>query len=225
LPSTSHRHVSPTSTSRRPRSRRGSGDQLRGEILAAASTLLSGVDTASEISTRAIAEAVGVSVMSIYHHFSNKQELLDAVVAEVFSQLDEAVHLSAAGIDNPLEILCAQASAYVQFALHHPAHYCYATMERARRDGRQRQLDAVPVDVVCDPFVATVTACMDANAIERADPVTVALEIWTAAHGVAALLIRQPSLPWGDKIQFANRVVRSAILGHAAATTRSRHAA
>ena len=54
-------------------------------------------------------------------------------------------------------------------------------------------------------FAGAVTACMDAGAFARTDPLTVSPEIWTAAHGIAPLLITKPSLPWGNKMAFATR--------------------
>ena len=45
-------------------------------------------------------------------------------------------------------------------------------------------------------------------------PPRLALELWTAAHGVAALLISRPYLPWGDAEAFADRVLRSVCFGH-----------
>jgi hypothetical protein len=46
------------------------------------------------------------------------------------------------------------------------------------------------------------------------DATTAALELWTVAHGVAALLISRPYLPFGDVEEFADRVMRSACVGH-----------
>jgi hypothetical protein len=43
------------------------------------------------------------------------------------------------------------------------------------------------------------------------------LDLWTAAHGLASLMIAKPYLPWGDQEAVANRVLRAAALGHAAA--------
>ena len=45
-------------------------------------------------------------------------------------------------------------------------------------------------------------------------PPPLALELWTVAHGVAALLISRPYLPWGDAEEFADRVMRSVCCGH-----------
>ena len=45
------------------------------------------------------------------------------------------------------------------------------------------------------------------------DSTTVALELWTAAHGVAAMLISRPYLPWGDTEEFADRVLKAIVVG------------
>jgi len=44
-------------------------------------------------------------------------------------------------------------------------------------------------------------------------PATIALQLWTAAHGVA-LLISRPYLPWGDADEFAERVITATCYGH-----------
>lgn len=41
-----------------------------------------------------------------------------------------------------------------------------------------------------------------------------AMELWTAAHGVASLLISRPYPPFGDVEQFVDRVPRSACCGY-----------
>jgi len=45
------------------------------------------------------------------------------------------------------------------------------------------------------------------------DSTTVALALWTAAHGVAAMLISRPYLPWGDTEEFADRVLKAVVVG------------
>jgi hypothetical protein len=54
-----------------------------------------------------------------------------------------------------------------------------------------------------------------AEGIYRAgDPTVAALQLLTAAHGVAALLISKPYLPWGDAEEFADQTLSAACLGH-----------
>jgi hypothetical protein len=45
------------------------------------------------------------------------------------------------------------------------------------------------------------------------DVTTLALELWTVAHGLAALLISRPYLPWGDVEAFADRVLKAVCVG------------
>jgi hypothetical protein len=47
----------------------------------------------------------------------------------------------------------------------------------------------------------------------RCDATMAALELWAVAHGVAALLISRPYLPFGDVEEFADRVMGSACCG------------
>jgi hypothetical protein len=59
----------------------------------------------------------------------------------------------------------------------------------------------------------TITDCMDAGIFRRGDPLPVALRLWSAAHGIASLLITKPFLPWGDVLDVANRVLGAAATG------------
>jgi hypothetical protein len=46
------------------------------------------------------------------------------------------------------------------------------------------------------------------------EPTTIALELWAATHGIAALLIAKPHLPFGDVEAFADRVLGAILCGH-----------
>lgn len=45
------------------------------------------------------------------------------------------------------------------------------------------------------------------------DSTATALGLWTVAHGVAAMMISRPYLPWGDVEEFADRMLRSVVTG------------
>src|ERR687889_2900768 len=107
----------------RPRSARGKGAELRGELLRAAMDLLTETGEEDAVSLRAVAQRVGVSVPSIYLHFADKQALLDAVCEEVFAALDTAMQSAAADAPNVFEGLRRQGVAYVEFAIANPEHY------------------------------------------------------------------------------------------------------
>ncbi|MGN6472169.1 MAG: TetR/AcrR family transcriptional regulator [Mycobacteriales bacterium] len=204
--------MTPAAVARRQRSQRGSGEQLRAEIVAAAKELLAASTSVDEVSIRAVADAVGVTPPSIYLHFADKNELVAAVVADVFTELDAAMVQAAARASDPLARLHAHGLAYVRFALEHPEHYRIAAMDPCPRP----DVDEVLASGAFVHFGATVQECIDAGIFAADDPLAITLDLWAAAHGIAALMIAKPFLPWGDREAVAERVLCAAALGHAA---------
>jgi AcrR family transcriptional regulator len=204
---------------RRRRAQRGSGEQLRAEIIAATKDLLADSANSDAVSIRAVADAVGVTSPSIYLHFADKDALIEAVVTDVFAELDAAMLKAAKGVDQPMARLRAFGLAYVEFAISHPEHYRVATMELCPADQQDgaTDLDMVLRDAAFVHFMATVTDCMQAGIFAAGDPIPITLQLWSAAHGVAALMIAKPYLPWGDKMAFADQVLCAAAVGRATA--------
>lgn len=205
--------MTPAVVARRQRSQRGSGEQLRAEIVAATKELLAAASSVDEVSIRAVADAVGVTPPSIYLHFADKNELVAAVVVDVFTQLDAAMVAAAAEADGPLARLRAHGLAYVRFAVEHPEHYRIAAMDPCPRP----DVDEVLASGAFLHFGATVQECIDAGIFVGDDPLAITLDLWASAHGIAALMIAKPFLPWGDRDAAAERVLCAAALGHAAA--------
>ena len=199
-------------TSRRRRAQRGSGEQLRAEIIAAARALLASAGDADAVSIRAVADAVGVTSPSIYLHFEDKTALLTAVVADVFAELDDAMLSAARGLDDPMDQLRAYGLAYVQFALSHPAHYRIAAMDPCPTP----EVDHVIASSAFAHLNQTVTDCMQAGIFKQGDPLPITLQLWAAVHGIASLMITKPFLPWGDVDATVDRVLCAAALGIAA---------
>jgi len=198
------------SQDRRRRAPRGAGDQLRDEILDATTELLLETGHAKAVSIRSVAERVRVTPPSIYLHFKDKDALLDAVCARYFEKLDEEMQRAAVGHTTALDVMRALGLAYVRFALQTPELYRIATM------GEGRPGSDVDVTLNSSAFAhmrAGVEAMMDEGIYMRDDPTRVALELWAAAHGVAALLIAKPYLPWGDIDVFTDRVLRAVCCG------------
>jgi AcrR family transcriptional regulator len=196
---------------RRQRAPRGSGDRLRHEILDAATELLLETGQARAVSIRSVAQRVGVTSPSIYLHFQDKNALLDAVCARYLARLDEAMERAAVGRTGTVEVLRAQGMAYVRFALQTPELYRLATMGEWRSGSN--------VDMALDSSAfrhmrASVQSLMEEGVYRTDDPTMIALELWTAAHGVAAILIAKPHLPFGDVDAFAERVLGAVLCGH-----------
>lgn len=197
---------------RRARAKRGSGDLLREEIVVAAKRLLAEADRADDVPMRAVADAVGVTTPSIYLHFADKQELLGAVVADVFRELDDAMLAAADGETTPMGRLRAYGLAYVRFALDHREHYRLAMLDPCPTPNVE--VDEVLHSAAFSHMQATVEECVAAG-IFQGDPLAITFEMWAAAHGVAALVIAKSYLPFGDVEDFADRCLCAAALGHA----------
>jgi AcrR family transcriptional regulator len=195
---------------RRRRAPRGSGEQLREEILDATTELLLETGHAKAVSVRSVAQRVGVTPPSIYLHFADKDTLLDAVCARYFEKLDEEMQRLAADQPSMIDVLRAQGLAYVRFAMKTPELYRIATM------GESRPGSDVDVALNSSAFVhmrTSVEALITEGIYPPGDATTLALELWTVAHGISALLTSRPDLPWGDAEAFADGVMRSICIG------------
>ena len=192
------------------RAPRGSGDRLRDEILDAATELLLETGHARSVSIRSVAQRVGVTPPSIYLHFADKDALMDAVCARYFEKLDPEMQRLAAEHTSPVEVLRAQGLAYVRFAIQTPELYRIATMGEWRSGSN---VDTTLTSSAFKHIRATVQTLTDDGTYRPDDPTTVALELWSAVHGVAAMLIAKPHLPFGDVEAFADRVLSSVFCG------------
>lgn len=193
---------------RRQRLPRGSGEQLRTDIIFAARGLM--IDAPESLSMRAVADAVGVTAPSIYRHFADKDELISAVVVEVFEELDHAMLAAGEGVVDPLQRLHAYGLAYLRFALAHPEHYRIATMDLCPRP----DVDLVLQHGAWVHMAGVVEECVAAG-ILTGDPLEITLDLWAGVHGLAALMIVKPFLPWGDPESAAERMLAALARGHA----------
>ena len=181
----------------RPRARRGEGDKLRDDLLAATERLMIESGSAESVSIRAIADAVGVTPPSIYLHFPDKDSLILAVCERHFEVFDSVIEQAGGSTDDPVESLRRRGHAYVRFGLENPEPYRILFMTRSES---AHQYDVV-VGAGARAFqhlVDAVQRCIDDGAFRRVDPMVSATGVWTAVHGVTSLLISMAGFPWPD---------------------------
>ena len=179
----------------RARARRGQGELLREEILDATERLLAQTGDEDQVSIRAVCKAVGVSAPSIYLHFDDKEALLLAVCRRDFAAFDDALEAACEGVDDPVEALRRRGAAYVAFGTEHPEQYRVLFMSNKR----SHRIDgAVVGSAAFNHLVAAVERCVDAGVFRPVDPVSAAVSIWSALHGVTSLLIAMPDFPWPE---------------------------
>src|SRR3712207_150156 len=178
-----------TTARARPRAKRGEGDKLRDEIMETAERLLVVAGNEDAVSIRAIATAVGCTPPAIYLHFSDKDELFFEVCARRFEEFDRFVHAEGDVTDDPLESLRIRGRSYIRFGLEHPEHYKLLMMMPKTKMASELGPDA-PGMPAFTHLVEAVQRCIDAKVISAEHgALNVSLALWSACHGITALLI------------------------------------
>ena len=156
---------------------------LRRALVEAGRRLLE-AEGGADLSLRAVAREAGVSPAAPYHHFRDKNELLDALAMEGWDQLGDQMRAALAVADPARERLVTLGIAYVRFSRMNPAIYrvmfaCSQnneTMpEKLRDEGAYR--------LVCDTLIESGLDPEDETGLELA-----AIAVWCAAHGVAEMV-------------------------------------
>ena len=75
----------------RRRNLRGQGALLREEILAAAIRVIDHAQNEGEVSLRSIAREAGISAPSVYGHFEDRQDVLEAVAESSWAQVCDEI--------------------------------------------------------------------------------------------------------------------------------------
>lgn len=180
----------------RARARKGDGELLREEILAATERLLLETGSEEQVSIRAVARATGVTAPSIYRHFEDKTHLLFEVCARQFELLDEAIEAAVAGIEDPVMAMMARGKAYVRFGIEHPEHYRIMFMGPAYATPDQWS-DLLQTGSFAH-LIEGIEAAIAVGALEATDTFSAALHVWANIHGLTSLLVARPTMPWPD---------------------------
>ena len=188
---------------RSPRKAKGAGPERREEILAAALRLF-GQYGLYGVSTRQIAQAVGVSQPTLYAYFASKDQIAAELHARAFRELEARLKLGVRDADTP-EAVAAGLRIYVDFGLENPDAYRVAFMIEGPHG---RVAVAGPVDE-SDVSVPGHTAFdilrhMIADLHRRGlgtgdDPERMAQSVWAGMHGLVSLLIARPGFPWAER--------------------------
>jgi AcrR family transcriptional regulator len=200
----------------RPRARRGEGDRLREEILAAAEALL--VETASEdaVSIRAVAQAVGVSPPSIYRHFADKDMLLLEVCRHSFTHFNAALE-QALGAGDVAEQMLELGHAYIRYAREFPEHYRIMFMARFELSAQAYAEEMVAADSSFGLLLRVSQELIDSGRVRpevaERGALHVGILFWSSVHGLASLLVAKPGLPWPDPAALEDDLLAAILRG------------
>lgn len=179
--------------------------ELRQAILDAAADTFArnGYDS---VSLRAVAETVGLSHGAIYGYFKDKDELFEALVQQSFDKLAAAMRAMPGRRGDPVQFLKRAGRKYVEFGLKNPGAYEFAFILRRPSGGQKPHL-------AYDYLRAAVNRCIEEKRFRIRNVDLASQAIWTAVHGVTAMLILRPHFPWAQKKALIGMVVDSAVDG------------
>src|SRR5438445_7492386 len=99
---------------------RGRGEQLREEIVSAATAMLDELADDEALSLRAVAREVSIAATSVYLHFPDRDALVLAALQRCHEQLVDGGDAAAEAADNPAAALRARILAQAAWAQEHP---------------------------------------------------------------------------------------------------------
>jgi AcrR family transcriptional regulator len=199
---------------RRSRSRRGQGEQLRDEILAAAERILIETNDQSALSIRAIAAAVGVTPPSIYLHFADRNDLVFAVCERNTAHLHQAMADAVEGIADPWDRICRRGYAYLQWGLANPEHYRILMMSRPDQTPERLLDERLANTAGLVPTAEDVFAAVAAGEVAvDGDPKETVKVFWMMIHGMVSLLISKPAYPFGPVDEVYERLTNLVFQG------------
>ncbi|NND69034.1 MAG: TetR/AcrR family transcriptional regulator [Halioglobus sp.] len=140
------------------------------------------------LTIREVARRAGVSHAAPYRHFTDKDELVLAVVERGFALLQQTMQerKDAAPAD-AMNQFAASGMAYVDFALQHPAYYRVMFSGDLLSSTGHVSLQHTSSQALQD-MVADITRCQELGMVKKADPVPQALAILSTIHGFVSLV-------------------------------------
>lgn len=163
------------------------------------------------LSIRELCARAGVTAPTVYHHFGDKEALVDRIVNDWFLEFDRTL-AAAAPTDDPVEALRRGFERYVAYGCAQPEHY-QLIFSRARRTpaglaayARLRRLVQALADAgrLRGPVEAATAAC------------------WASVHGVTSLVVAGFLLPDAPAVRLARDAILQQLVTQPASRRRRR---
>src|SRR3569833_3398579 len=163
------------------------------------------------VTMRQLAAELGVSPMTPYRYFKDKEDILAAVRAAAFDRFAEALEKAFETWSDPIARTNAVGEAYIRFAFGEPAAY------RLMFDMSQPDEGNYP-DLLCAAVCArrTMTAHVRPlveQGILEGDPMLIGHVFWTALHGAIVLELAGKLTEECDFDTIAREAFRAMIVG------------
>jgi len=202
-----------------PRDRRERARQETREKILDAAREMFAAEGVEAVTMREIAKRIEYTPTAIYHHFRDKQALIQELVETDFLAFSQAFQKTGR-IADPVARLRAAGLAYVEFGLTHPSHYRVLFMTPELAATKETVLDrrAHPGETAYDFLRRTVAEGIAAGRYrsELKDPELVSQMMWASVHGLVSLHIVRvggDAIPWRDARKTARALVDNAMRG------------
>jgi AcrR family transcriptional regulator len=143
------------------------------------------------VSMRKVAEKIEYSPTAIYHHFRDKQALIEELCLHDFRSL-AAAFLSIGRVEDPVERIRRIGAAYVDFALGHPSQYRFMFMTAGLAKAEQPpEVRGNPQEDAYAFLRHTVSEAIEAGRFRDRyrDPEMTSQMLWATMHGIVSLHI------------------------------------
>ena len=179
---------------------------LREALLQAAIQLIAEVGPAG-FTLREVARRAGVSHNAPYRHFPDREDLLAAVAAQGFRELNEAMLEAVTHQRSSVGRLKRAGLAYVEFALRRPEHF--TVMFDAAVSQHKTPDSAEAAEQAFGTLVSLVKSCQDEGRLPSGDFRQYAFLAWSLVHRIAKLATakRLPYESRADVLKFARFVI------------------
>jgi AcrR family transcriptional regulator len=138
---------------------------------------------------REVARRARVSHKAPYRHFRDKDELIAAVAAHGFLELNQAMLDAAASRSTALERLKRSGWAYVSFALHRQEHF--DVMFDAPMPKTKYPECAAAGEQAFGTLLGFVEMCQREGQLPAGDSLRLALAAWSLVHGIGKLAVTE----------------------------------
>ncbi len=152
-----------------------------------------------QVTMRRIASMIDYAPTVLYRLFSNKNDLMDNLIARGYKGVREEYEKVMKQKNlGPMAALKGILRVYVTYALDHPNHYrmWFDTGRLFEKNHLLNMSHGRLEYVVFRTWFDRISACREAGVIPGKDPLEVFQILWSRVHGLISLRIQHPAFAW-----------------------------
>ncbi len=145
------------------------------------------------VSMRQLAQELGVSVMTPYRYFKDKDDILAATRASGFDRFAETLETAYDSVKDPVQRARMVGQAYLKFAFENPASY--RLMFDLTQPNEENYPDLSRAGARARKTMSAYVECLLRAGVLVGDPEVIAHVCWAAIHGLVVLKLADKIAP------------------------------